>query len=81
MAARKSNWYCADRRNCDAVLGQVVDNELVVDLDSVMTINTNGTSLVVTCARCGNPKIWFPSVEDNVLGLVNALKREFRTMR
>lgn len=70
-------WYCANKE-CGSVLGYVASNELVIDVSSenVLTLNTNGTSLVATCAKCASPKTWYPSLESSVIGAENAKKRE-----
>ena len=74
--AKRANWYCVNK-DCGSVLGSVVDNELVVKTESVLTVNTNNTALVVTCSYCGGTKVFYPSVESSVVGMVNSVRRDF----
>lgn len=70
----QKDWYCADRE-CGNVLGNVVSGALVLKLDSVLTANTQGVALVVTCSKCGTPKLWYPSFEDCAYGTATSLRR------
>lgn len=70
----KVYWHCANR-DCGNKLGTVIRNDLVVILDNVVTVNTNGTALVVTCGECGRAKLWFPDLDSSVTGAARAFVR------
>ena len=76
MARERKHWYCANK-SCGKILGTVTDNKLVVNLDNVVTVNTDGTSLVLTC-DCMHVKVWYPTSEDAILGAFNSIRREIR---
>lgn len=76
----KVHWHCAET-TCDNTLGVVIDGDLIVDLDSVVTVNTEGTSVVLTCAECGRAKSWFPDLDSSVIGATRAFLRSIRTER
>jgi hypothetical protein len=77
MSKQKVNWYCTNRAGgCQNVLGNIADGELVINLENVVTINTYGTSLVVSCEKCGSVKLWYPSLDNSVLGAVKSFRRE-----
>ena len=76
MAKKPTSWYCSNKP-CGNVLGYVASNELVVEISgAVANINTNGVSIVVTCAKCGTAKVWYPNLESSVTGALNAFKRD-----
>lgn len=51
-------WPCVDPA-CGTNLGNIANGELVIDLDGVKIVNTQGINVVLTCAKCGRPKVWF----------------------
>lgn len=51
-------WPCVDPA-CGTNLGNISNGELVIALDGVKLINTQGINLVLTCVKCGKPKVWF----------------------
>ena len=66
-------WFCANRE-CSNTLGSLTSgNELVLDLDNIISLNTDGTKIVAVCRKCGTAKIWYPSLESISSDLTNTI--------